>query len=403
LTGRERVDNLLHGDTVVTRSRPRIPAGRSIPDVPMFQGNPQRTGDLPGPGPTSAPVVLWSFPTGGRISGAPAVVDDMLYIGSADGSLYAIDALTGVKRWAFVAGAGIASSPTVMGGMVYVSVGDTAAASSVIAVDAATGQERWRQSIEGPAVGAPLAVDGGVYIGTNAGILYAFDATTGAERWRFKTGNAIWAAPSYEGGAVFIASWDSHVYAVDATSGRERWQFDGGGPIWSAAPVRDGIVFLVTPNGYQPGAAQPLTLVALDAASGQPVRQTKLPSTTRDFQSEVPPVAIAEGIVYLQRNQNLYSVDAQSGKLRWSGASTPGQDVLMTALSRQVIYVPLASGHLLAIDGTNGARLWDVKVSQDQLSWPVVTGGFVYVGDDGGVLYALGDRPSATASPTAQP
>ncbi|HET8522457.1 MAG TPA: PQQ-binding-like beta-propeller repeat protein [Thermomicrobiales bacterium] len=401
--GRDRVDSLLHGDTVVTRNLPRIPAGGSVPDVPMFQGNPQRTGDLPGPGPARAPVVLWSFPTGDNILGAPAVVDGVLYIGSADGSLYAIDAVTGAKRWTFAAGASITSSPTVMDGMVYVSAGDTAADSSVIAVDAATGQERWRRQIDGPSVSAPLAADGGLYIGSNSGMLYAFDATTGEERWTFKTGDTIWAAPSYADGTIYIESWDAHVYAVDAATGTARWTFDGGGPIWAAAPVSNGMVFIVTPNGYQPGAAQPLTLVALDATNGQPVRQTTLPSTTRDFQSEVPPVAISDGMVYLQRNQNLYAVDAASGKLRWSGASTPGEDVLMTALSGHVMYVPLTSGHLLAIDGRNGATLWDVKVSQDQLRWPVVTGGFVYVSDARGVLYALGDDPLTAPSPSAQP
>jgi outer membrane protein assembly factor BamB len=403
VAGRDRVGSLLHSDTITTQSLPRIPAGRSIPDVPMFQGNPQRTGGLPGPGPASTPAVLWSFPTGGSISGAPAVVGGTLYIGSADGALYAIDALTGAQRWAFATGAAIPSSPAVMGGMVYVTVGDTAADASVMTVDAATGQEQWRQKIAGPGVGAPLAVDGGLYIGTNAGILYAFDATTGEERWTFKAGDAIWAAPSYADDTVFFESWDAHVYAIDAISGKERWKFDGGGPIWVAAPVSEGRVFIVTPNGYQPGAAQPLTLIALDASSGQPVRQTKLPSTTRDFQSEVPPVAISAGVVYLQRNQNLYAVEAESGKLLWSGASIPGENVLMTALSGHVIYVPLASGHLLAIDGRNGAKLWDIKVSKDQLSWPVVTGGFVYVGDDSGVLYALGEGPSAPASPRAQP
>ena len=32
-------------------------------DVPMFRGNPARTGEMPGPGPGATPEVQWAFET----------------------------------------------------------------------------------------------------------------------------------------------------------------------------------------------------------------------------------------------------------------------------------------------------------------------------------------------------
>jgi hypothetical protein len=61
----------------------------------------------------------WSFATGGAITSSPAVVGGTVYFGSADDSLYAVNATTGAKVWSFKTGAAITdSSPAVSGGLV---------------------------------------------------------------------------------------------------------------------------------------------------------------------------------------------------------------------------------------------------------------------------------------------
>jgi len=64
----------------------------------------------------------------------------MIYIGSFDGRLYALDARTGQEKWSFKTGSRVVSSPAVAGGMVYVGSGD----GRLYALDARTGQEKWR-------------------------------------------------------------------------------------------------------------------------------------------------------------------------------------------------------------------------------------------------------------------
>ena len=60
----------------------------------MYQGNPARTGEMPGPGPDDSNGVeaIWQFAAAGVISSSPAVVDGVVYIGSFDRNLYAIGA-----------------------------------------------------------------------------------------------------------------------------------------------------------------------------------------------------------------------------------------------------------------------------------------------------------------------
>lgn len=81
-----------------------------------FHGNVQRTGAYDTPGPTRFGGVKWAFKTGGAIVTSPAVADGVVYIGSLDGHLHALDRDTGKEKWNFKSSRPIASSPAVDGG-----------------------------------------------------------------------------------------------------------------------------------------------------------------------------------------------------------------------------------------------------------------------------------------------
>ena len=46
----------------------------------------------------------WTHPIGGFAVSGPAVADGVVYVGSDDDNLYAIDAATGDRRWIFGTG-----------------------------------------------------------------------------------------------------------------------------------------------------------------------------------------------------------------------------------------------------------------------------------------------------------
>jgi len=64
-------------------------------------------------------------------------VAETVYVGGDDKMLYAIDAVTGMKKWAFATGERIFPSPTVAGGVVYVGSSDK----KLYAIDAVTGMK----------------------------------------------------------------------------------------------------------------------------------------------------------------------------------------------------------------------------------------------------------------------
>jgi len=78
----------------------------------MFGHDPPRTGQ------TESPVVdvsqlLWKFKTGDTVTSSPAVVNGVLYMGSWDSYVYALDAKNGNVILTYKAGDGIAASTSV--------------------------------------------------------------------------------------------------------------------------------------------------------------------------------------------------------------------------------------------------------------------------------------------------
>jgi outer membrane protein assembly factor BamB len=71
-----------------------------------------------------AQSVQWTFPTNGDVTSSPAVAGGVVYVGSEDGHLYAIDRATGTLIWDYDTGSAITSSPAVANGLLYIGTMD---------------------------------------------------------------------------------------------------------------------------------------------------------------------------------------------------------------------------------------------------------------------------------------
>jgi outer membrane protein assembly factor BamB len=152
---------------------------------------------------------------------APAVEQGLVYVvsarnqvfGSAHSSIDALDASTGAVRWRMHDSTHAYSAPAVADDVVY--VGSTAG--SVTALDATTGAVRWNSLTGAQADALPAVANGVVYVAYYDGSVYALNATSGAQRWRFQTDGAQGMAPSpvVADGAVYVSS-SQYLYALNA-------------------------------------------------------------------------------------------------------------------------------------------------------------------------------------------
>jgi outer membrane protein assembly factor BamB len=127
----------------------------------------------------------WSFNIGSGsslgTSSSPAVANGVIYVGSDDGNVYALNATTHAKLWSFTTGGQVVSSPAVANGVVYIGSVD----GNLYALNASTGAKLWSFATGNEVLCSPAVVNGVVYIGPDSGDgkLYALNATTGAELW----------------------------------------------------------------------------------------------------------------------------------------------------------------------------------------------------------------------------
>jgi peptide/nickel transport system substrate-binding protein len=184
---------------------------------------------------------VWNFTTGGRIEwSSPAVTGGVVYVGSTDGKVYALNATTGTQVWSCTTGSAVYSSPAVAGGVVYVGSDDN----KVYALNATTGAQAWNYTTGDCVWSSPAVADGVVYVGSDDNKVYALNATTGAEIWNFTTFSWAESSPAVAGGTVFVGSWDGNVYALNATTGAQAWSYGTGSSVFSSPAVADGVVYV---------------------------------------------------------------------------------------------------------------------------------------------------------------
>jgi len=198
----------------------------------------------------------------------PIIDTGVIYIGSGDGSMHAVDAEQGTRIWRFE-GKGKVRTTAALGGsrVIFGTSGNM-----LYAVDRASGAELWNRDTRGPVVSSPAIIQDRVVFGNRAGALGALNITTGEVVWR----HLLWGssaeseATPADGSRFFIGSSDlRRVQYIDAADGRVIWRSDVYGWAWPRPLPMNERVFVstvgVTPYEFKQLGA----FTALDRTTGR--------------------------------------------------------------------------------------------------------------------------------------
>ena len=220
--------------------------------------------------------LLWKFKTGGPLYASPVIANGILYIGSTDGKLYALDAKRWGIKWVFDAGDAIRYSAAVFGNRVYFSARNN----KVYALDAKTGEKLWEFKSKNWMDAPPIVADNKVYVGAFRSTIYVLNARTGtlesrrdktiqiqgveygcangvfrpvspehnAKVWRGQTAGSE-SYPVTANGIVYIGARDGQLHAFDTTSKTQTWVHQLGGFIEAAPAISDGILYAASGDG----------------------------------------------------------------------------------------------------------------------------------------------------------
>jgi polyvinyl alcohol dehydrogenase (cytochrome) len=350
----------------------------------------------PRPGLPAADVpklkVKWAF--GYRatsIYGQPTIVGGRVYVTSASGRIYSLDAKTGCTYWTFDAPApsrtamSVVRIPGSAGPQLAAIVGDDTA--TVYALDATTGKVIWKTRLDGhPSArisGAPVFYENKLYVPVSS--LEELAA----------------AAPNYE-----CCTFRGSVASLDARDGKVIWQTytidqkaepyrktkggtqlygPAGGSIWSA-PTLDpehGLLYVGIGNSYTDVPTEHTdSVMALDMATG----------------------AIKWDNQLLANDNYVVGCEAASSAGTGNCPQTLGPDVdfgaspILRTLAdgRRVLLTGQKSGQAYGLDPATGKQLWMTRVSAGSSLGGIEWGG---AADATQMYVAVSDLTAATGKP----
>lgn len=336
-------------------------------------------------------VPVWIYQAGiaESFTTTPVVVDNVMYITTAESHVVALNAATGEKLWEFIPelrttrlccgpeNRGVA----VWGDKVFLATLDA----RLIALHHRTGEVLWEREVADPEDGysqrmAPLAYDGKVVVGVEGGLygirgfVAAFDAQTGDEVWRWYT----------------IAAPDQ---------GENGWWGEGKATDPFGTPLGRDLLFELQnraqyPDAWRRGGGAVSTTPAYDPASGNLFLIVDGPAPSLDGR--------------VRPGDNLYTgsivaLDGRTGQLRWylqylphdrwdlSGGSPP---ILFQNAGRTYVGHAGKTGWFYVADAITGQPVLrsDNFVPQENL--------FAHAGDEGTRMLP-GANGGNDGSPTA--
>jgi len=316
--------------------------------------------------------LLWKYMTESYYGSSPAVLDGVLYIcGIYD--INAIDAFTGKLLWTSPRGGGM-SGPAVADGVVYVGSSDK----NVYALDSSDGDILWQYTTGGIVYSSPAVYNGVVYAGSWDQNFYALDASTGALLWNYTTGGEVKSSPAVADGIVYFGSRDHRLHALNAHTGALIWNYTTSGEMLASSPaVANGVVYIHSGD----------TLHALDALEGTLVWSHPV----RGSGDSSP--AVAGGVVYIGSvDHNLYAFEASTGDLLWT--YTAGGLVRSSpSVANGIVYFGCGDGTITSLEAGTGDLIWTYTTDEPEFSSPAIANGVVYAQGYNGYLYALATLP----------
>jgi len=320
---------------------------------------------------------LWSFPTGDVILSSPAVdAGGNVYFGSLDQFVYSLDA-DGAPRWQTETGDWVASSPALSAdeSVVYVGSWDN----RLYALDAASGAIQWTFETSALIHASPaVAASGRVVFGSSDGFLYSVNPD-GTLAWETLIGGELDSSPAIDQfGRIYLGSTSGEVAAVDADGGIA-WitaldvDPDHDNRVRSSPALSgDGALYIGSGNRY---------LYALDTDTGEVLWKFQ----AADAVDTSPAIGIDGSVIFAARDGNLYSLNSD-GFVQWQTFvgdvffSSPAVDSLGRIYLGSFVGEGLSA--LLAVSPF-GSLLWEAAFTDFIDSSPAIgPDGTVYVGSN---------------------
>ena len=312
----------------------------------------------------------WSAGIGGGWSNdprgiQPVLLEDRLYLASPGGRLAVLEAATGeiVMR---IKGERIAAGPGVGAGLLLAGTRE----GEVLAYSARTGELLWQTSLSGEVLSPPRAAAGKVLVRTLDGKLFALSAENGRTLWVYSdTVPALslygTSAPLLYGDGTALAGFDSgRLVSVDLDSGLPTWEIEVASPSGSTELERmiDIDAELKLAGSFLLSSSYQGRLAMVDILTGQAAWGYNVSTfNSAGFDAS----AGASGQVYVTDEKGrLVALDAATGEPVWENELLLNRRLSAPVAYREYVICPDGAGYLHWFHQLDGRPVGRVKTTK---------------------------------------
>jgi outer membrane protein assembly factor BamB len=307
--------------------------------------------------------VGWRFQDYADLEFPPVISGNRLYDLDDDGSVKAIDKLTGRKLWETKVGTLAAASPAldIKQGLLFVPIlsnhGSSPGQGSFVALKMSNGRVVWTHQLLAGSESSPIASGHSVYFGDQAGHVYDLGARDGHVNWEFSATGAVKGGPALVGGRLYFGDYAGRAYALNASSGHRIWAVNtnganfgfGSGNFYATPAVAFGRVYMGNTDGRMYSFAQRTGQLAWATVTGAYVYASAAVADVRGL----GPTVYAGSY-----DGNQYAFNARSGAIRWkhySGGKISGSSTLVGGV---LYYSDLGTKTTYGLDARTGRRVF---------------------------------------------
>ncbi len=335
--------------------------------------------------PGRAPDEAWRYETASSLASKPAISGNTVVIGARTTStVHGIHARTGAVRWVFQAGGGVIAGPTIVDDVVYVGALD----GSMYALNLADGAEIWSVNTGAEIEAAALVVEDQLIVGTRDGTVAGLDIESGDTLWQTDVGGMINAKPAVAtvGGrqVAAVGTTEQAIHLLDLDDGDvvETYTLNGGvwfsNPLVLDVPDGGGQEIWVGTSGEQTGTLYRIELETGDLAEFE----TSLGVGT-------DPLLVGDDLIVVGNDLGeVFAVNRVTLGESWrQGYADDNQIKGSPVLFGDQIVFGTHDKQLVGI-ALDGEELWRITGEQIfGLSAPVVDGERLFVGNDAGTVF----------------
>ena len=210
-------------------------------------------------------------------------------------------------------------------------------------------KSKWLYQSEANVISTPAISGNHVIFGNQSGLVLSLSRTDGNKQWSFQTGGAIFSSPACSHGNVVLGSADGYVYCF-SDQGKRIWTFKTGAAVLGSPAIENNIVYI---------GGSDHSFRALDLATGKQIwhfdgLNGPVVST---------PVLYHGEIIFGAWDTNLYSLDKNTGALRWkwnngSAVTNYSPASCIPVIAGDVVYIVAPDRYITALDVNSGTQLW---------------------------------------------